>query len=70
MSTVFLDPKRRTFYHRSTIPLKLRHHFKGRIEFWRIMSGLFRARLQFREKPFKPVRFPREYLGDWKRQLG
>ncbi|RPH81020.1 MAG: hypothetical protein EHM80_03655 [Nitrospiraceae bacterium] len=30
MSTTFLHPTRETYDHRSTIPLKLRHHFKGR----------------------------------------
>ena len=34
----FRHPKRKTYYHRSTIPLKLRHHFKGQIEFWRSLS--------------------------------
>ena len=38
MSTVFLHPKRKTYYHRSQIPLKLRPHFKGRIEFWRSLK--------------------------------
>jgi len=35
MSTVFLHPKRKTYYHRAQIPQKLRRHFKGRVELWR-----------------------------------
>lgn len=38
MSTTFHHPKRKTFYHRSHIPLKLRQHFKGRVEFWRSLK--------------------------------
>jgi hypothetical protein len=38
MSTVFLHPKRKTFYHRAQIPKKLRRHFKGRVELWRSLK--------------------------------
>jgi hypothetical protein len=38
MSTLFHPPKRKTFYHRSHIPLKHRQHYKGRIEFWRSLK--------------------------------
>ena len=35
MPTAFIHPKRKTYYHRSQIPKKLRRHFKGRVELWR-----------------------------------
>ena len=38
MSTVFLHPKRKTFYHRAQIPKNLRRHFKGRVELWRSLK--------------------------------
>jgi len=38
MPTTFLHPTRKTFYRRVHIPRKIRQHFKGRIEVWRILK--------------------------------
>jgi integrase len=38
MATVFLHPKRKTYYHRAQIPKKLRRHFRGRVELWRSLK--------------------------------
>src|SRR5438094_2694952 len=38
MSTVFLHPKRKTFYHRSIIPRRLQPYFKGREQLWRSLK--------------------------------
>jgi integrase len=38
MSTVFLHPKRKTFYHRSIVPRRLQPYFKGREQVWRSLK--------------------------------
>jgi hypothetical protein len=38
MSTVFLLPKRKTYYHRSVVPRKLKPYFKGRQQLWRSLK--------------------------------
>jgi hypothetical protein len=38
MATVFLHPKRKTYYYRAQIPKNLRRHFKGRVELWRSLK--------------------------------
>lgn len=38
MPTVFLHPKRKTYYHRAQIPKKLRPFFKDRVELWRSLK--------------------------------
>ena len=35
MSTIFVPPRRQSFYHRTTIPKGLRPFFEGRLEYWR-----------------------------------
>lgn len=38
MATVFLHPKRKTYYHRAQIPIKLRPYLRGRVELWRSLK--------------------------------
>ena len=38
MSTIFLHPKRGSFYHRSHVPRRLRGLFNGRTEVWRSLD--------------------------------
>ena len=38
MSTIFLHPKRGSFYHRSHVPRRLRSLLNGRVEVWRSLD--------------------------------
>ena len=38
MATVFLHPKRKTFYHRSIVPRRLQPYFRGREQLWRSLK--------------------------------
>ena len=38
MSTIFLHPKRGSFYHRSHVPRRLRSLLNGRAEVWRSLD--------------------------------
>jgi uncharacterized protein DUF6538 len=38
MSTAFLHPKRKTYYHRSVVPRRLMPYFKGREQLWRSLK--------------------------------
>jgi hypothetical protein len=57
MPTVFLHPKRKTYYHRSVVPRGPQPYFKGREQLWRslktedkdeatLKSALWTARIQ------------------------
>ena len=35
---LFFLPKRKSYYHRHNIPLSVRQHFAGRVQFWRSLS--------------------------------
>ncbi len=38
MSTIFLHPKRKSYYHRSNVPTNLQRLLKGRSEIWRSLK--------------------------------
>lgn len=38
MPTVFLHPKRKTYYHRSVVPRRLKPYFKCREQLWRSLK--------------------------------
>jgi hypothetical protein len=38
MATAFLHPKRKTYYHRSIVPRRLRPYFRGREQLWRSLK--------------------------------
>jgi hypothetical protein len=38
MPTVFLHPKRKTYYHRSVVPRRLQPYFRGREQLWRSLK--------------------------------
>ena len=48
MSTIFLHPKRKTYYHRSNVPASLQRFLKGRAEIWRSLKTSDKAEAKVR----------------------
>ena len=48
MSTIFLHPKRKSYYHRSNVPANLQWLLKGRSEIWRSLKTMDKAEAKAR----------------------
>lgn len=48
MSTIFLHPKRKSYYHRSNVPTNLQRLLKGRSEIWRSLKTMDKAEAKVR----------------------
>jgi hypothetical protein len=48
MATIFRHPKRKMYYHRSTVPISLQRFLKGREEIWRSLKTADKAEAKVR----------------------
>ena len=48
MSTIFLHPTRRLYYHRSSVPTRLKRLLKGRVEIWRSLKTADKGEVKVR----------------------